>query len=171
MSLHYIIDGYDLIKHKSFGRFKRSHDERLALLSLIRSQRLAGSAKNAVTVVFDGYAGGGMGAGEHLGCSVVFSCEETADERIRKILEHADGATTVVVSDDRQVKFFAKSFRAQVVGVDDFLAGRKTEHGHGISGDKDSSGARRRDASKPELTYTKMVSINKELSDLWLKKK
>ncbi len=164
MSLHYILDGYNLIKHKSFGRFRRSHDERLGLVSLINDKRLCGSAKNSVTVVFDGYAGPGMQAGDHLGCSLVFSCDVSADEKIRALLEHADPATTVVVSDDRQVKFFAKSCRAQVLGVAEFFGGRKTESGH------QPAGKRAKEVSKPELTHSKMLQINKELSDIWLKK-
>lgn len=166
MSLHYILDGYNLIKHKSFGRSRRSHDERLALVSLISERRLCGSAKNSVTIVFDGYAGPGMAAdsGEQLGCRLLFSCDQSADEKIRTLLEHADPANTVVVSDDRQVKFFAKSKRAQVLGVEEFFGGRKTEDGHRTSGKRSGGNA------KPELTHSKMLQINKELSDLWLKK-
>ena len=58
MSLHYVIDGYNLIKHQAFFFADRFKDGRLALIQFLRSEKPCGSPKNKITVVFDGYPRG-----------------------------------------------------------------------------------------------------------------
>ena len=57
MSLRYAIDGYNIIKHPLFTQqaAKKIQDSRIFLLEFIRINRLCGSRKNKITVVFDGY--------------------------------------------------------------------------------------------------------------------
>ncbi len=57
MSLHYIIDGYNLIKHRSFIPASNIHDPRFALIQFLRKKKPCGSPKNKVTIIFDGYWG------------------------------------------------------------------------------------------------------------------
>jgi hypothetical protein len=89
---------------------------------------------------------------------VIFSRGEVADDRIKKILQDLPNPkNAVVVSDDKEIRFFAKSLRANVIGVKEFI-GLKAK----VPQDK-------RDALKPELTYSQMHKINQELRKIWLK--
>jgi predicted RNA-binding protein with PIN domain len=159
MSLQYIIDGYNVIKHSRFVQQlpSRPGDSRVALLESIRTNRLAGSPKNRVTVIFDGYPDTTAlrGASD---IRVIFTGEESADERIKKIVEvSVIPKATVVVSDDKEIKFIVRSFGARCLGVEEFLGqGRKAQ-------------GKAREAQNPELTYSQMEEINKELRKIWLK--
>jgi len=161
MSLQYVIDGYNLINHPVFKEQanKKIKDRRFALLELIRTKRLCGSSKNKITVVFDGYPGLGDSQGLSEGgpkIGVIFSRKETADERIKKMVENSGNPrNTVVVSDDKEVKFFAGSLGAGTISVGEFIG-------------QEESG-REKEALKAELTYAQMHLINKELRKLWLK--
>ena len=156
MSLHYIIDGYNLIKHRSFPPAKKTGDERLVLLEFIRTKKLCGSSRNKITVVFDGYAGD-FKTGD-CDIEVIFSQELTADERIKKIVcARGNTVNFVVISDDREIKDFVKSSRVKAVGIEEFIHHKKKK-------------ANLEDESlKPELTYSAMHKINQELKQIWLK--
>ncbi len=156
MSLHYIIDGYNLIKHPSFWPAKKFRDERLTLLELIRTEKLCGSSKNKITVVFDGYAGNFKS--NDSGIEVIFSGERTADEKIKEIVQsRGNPKNIVVVSDDREIKDFAKICSAKAVGIEEFIYHKKKR----IKVEDESL--------KPELTYSAMHKINQELKQIWLK--
>ena len=158
MSLLYIIDGYNLVNHREFRRSNNKiSDDRLALLEFIRRNRLTGSLKNKVVVVFDGYP---QSQSPNYGsdAEVIFSKDESADERIKKITEKSGNtANTVVVSDDREIQIMAKFLGARALGVEEFIEVKKK--------------ARRAkdEAPEPGLTYTQMHKINQELSKIWLK--
>ena len=120
MSLHYIIDGYNLIKHRSFAPSANIHDPRFALVQFLRREKPCGSLKNKVTIVFDGYSGDLSLRG--LEFEVIFSCETSADERIKKMVESEPlPKSLVVVSDDRQIRDFAKLCGVVSLGIDEFL--------------------------------------------------
>jgi predicted RNA-binding protein with PIN domain len=163
MSLVYVIDGYNVIKHPSFAQAISFHRyaSRAGFLQLLFSRRLTGSSKNRVIVVFDGYpdAGGGDSMDS---IDVVFSRDETADDRIRQLLEHTVAARTcIVVSDDREIRMFARMAGAQTIGVEEFI-GR---------GKKNSvvSARQRQEKEDSKLNYSQMEKINKELREKWLK--
>jgi predicted RNA-binding protein with PIN domain len=159
MSLQFVIDGYNIVRHERFPSSHKIKNPPQALISLIESNKLCGSRKNKITVVFDGYpkAFGSSYADGYL--DVVFSCDISADERIRKIVEQARvPRNIVVVSDDREIQAFSKMAGAAVVGAEDFLWRKEN--------------ARRRnkpDALKSDLTYSEMSRITFELKKLWLK--
>jgi len=156
MSLHYIFDGYNFIKHRSFPSAKKSRDERLSLLEFIRTEKLCGSSKNKITVVFDGYAGD-FNARDY-DIEVIFSQELSADERIKKIIQKLPNTKNIVViSDDKEIKFFVKSCRAKAVGIEEFIRHKKKK----VNLAED-------DSLKPELTYSAMHKINRELRKVWL---
>jgi predicted RNA-binding protein with PIN domain len=158
MALHYIIDGYNLIRHRSFAPPANIHDPRFALIQFLRKEKPCGSAKNKVTIIFDGYSGDP--SLRDLEFKVIFSCDESADERIRKIVESEPlPGTLIVVSDDRQIRDFTKLNGAVSLGIDDFL---KSAHKKTVAG--------RNDPEKKELSYTAAHKINEELKRLWLKK-
>ena len=163
MSLQYIIDGYNIIHHATFIQQsnKKTQNQRLTLLDFIKRNRLTGSVKNKVTLVFDGYPNlqETRSLNDYAGTvNVIFSREEVADNRIKKILQDlANPKNAVVVSDDKEIRFFAKSLRANVIGVKEFISRQEK-----VPEDK-------RDALKPELTYSQMHKINQELREIWLK--
>ena len=65
----------------------------------------------------------------------------------------------VVVSDDREVKFFAKAAGAKSQSVEELMRFNKQAIRQPKPGD----------LSKDELSYSQVDNINKELKDLWLK--
>jgi predicted RNA-binding protein with PIN domain len=158
MSLQFVIDGYNVINHPKFNPPKRNRDVRLALLELIITHKLCGSTKNKITVVFDGYADLSVMNAKNSDIMAVFSQNQTADERINKLIENSvNPKTLVVVSDDKQIILFAKACGAKSMSVEEFL-GRKEK----LSEDNS-------DSLKPEINYSQMQKINQELRKLWLK--
>jgi len=179
MSLLYIIDGYNVLKHSQFAQqilkkanpvrntevFRQKNnisngakDSRITLLEFIKAKRLCGSSKNKITVVFDGYPDTGELI-NNTQIEVIFTRKESADERIKKIVEATDNAKTImVVSDDKEIQFIVRSFGARCIGVEDFLARSSKKAQGGIQESQD-----------PELTYSQMETINRELRKLWLK--
>ena len=157
MPLHYIIDGYNLIKHRCFAPSSNIHDPRFALIQFLRKEKPYGSSKNKVTIVFDGYSGDLSLRG--LEFEVIFSCESSADERIKEIVEAASTPKNlIVVSDDRQIRDFVKLCGVVSTGIEEFLS---------FSRKKASS--RAVDSSKAELGHKAARKINDELRKIWLK--
>jgi len=90
MSLQFIIDGYNIIKHSRFIQLthKKSPDAKSALIEFIKFNKLCGSKNNSVLIVFDGYPDVSYhNSAEEL--EVIFSRDESADSRIKKIVEKA----------------------------------------------------------------------------------
>ena len=124
-------------------------------MDLIRTNRLCGSSKNKVIVVFDGHQDNRY-LNPDTKIDVVFSRKESADERIKRIVaESGNVKNIVVVSDDKEIKFFARSSGAFVQGVEEFFNLKQKE--------------KKEDSFKPELTYSQMHKINSELRRIWLK--
>lgn len=163
MSLQFVIDGYNITNHPIFIQRinKKIKNKKSALLDLIRSRRLSGSAKNKVAIVFDGYPCSDDGQCLNLekgDINIVFSKEETADERIKRIIEGFDNPKNlIIVSDDKEIRFFAKSQCANVLSVEEFIASKEKERNARVI------------EEKTELTFGQMHEINKELKKIWLK--
>jgi len=165
MSLQYIIDGYNLIGHTRFPRtHKNTGDPRRALLELIKAKRLAGSSKNKITVVFDGYPSSSGHGLDGFDMHIVFSRKETADASIKRMVEsQGNPRNVVVVSDDKEIKFFIKSVGARSMAVEDFMQPA------GEINRKKKLQASLRELVKTELSYSQVYKINQELKALWLK--
>jgi len=110
-----------------------------------------------VTFVFDGYPD--ISYKQHdASVKVIFSRKESADERIKKIVETTDKAiNTVVVTDDKEIRFFARACGAKSISVEEFIPLKAKGQG------KNS------DSAESELSYTQKHEINEELKKLWLK--
>ena len=159
MSLQYIIDGYNLIHHRLFTLHTKAFfkDQKRSLLEFISSNRLCGSARNAITVVFDGYPDS-REVIEHPVIKVIFSCDESADARIAKMLEVAlVPKQTIVVSDDKEIRLCAKGFKATPLTIEEFIA-PLTDKKRKESEDVDL-----------KLSYSKQLEVNKELKKIWLR--
>ena len=161
MSLHYIIDGYNIINHPLFTRLLKSPlNPRATLLLLIRKKRLTGSLKNKVTVVFDGYPDANQTVLDEPDITVIFSRKVSADEKINLLIEEtANRKIIIVVSDDREIQYNAKSLGAKVLGIDEFFA---------AAGNRQVN-TKKLEPAKTELNYSQMQKINEELRRLWLK--
>jgi len=160
MSLLYIIDGYNITHHPTFTKdtFKKNKDSRVALIELIKAKRLCGSSNNKVAVVFDGYPESGWQNADTGNIHVVFSRRQSADERIKKIAElSANPKTVVVISDDKEIKFFVKAAGCRHMGVEEFISS------------KERSLSKKESVSEVKVTYAQMSRINEELRKIWLK--
>ncbi len=121
-------------------------------------ERLCGSENNRVWVVFDGYSDSSLDNLKGNNLNIIFSCNQSADERIKKILELSDNAkNVVVVSDDKEIIFFAKGYRARAMSVEEFIE-------NGIK-----PKMVRRDLGESKIGFNAMQKINEELRKLWLK--
>lgn len=161
MSLQYIIDGYNLLNHPLFAQtHKKSRSQHLSLLEFIRAKKPSASRKNQITVVFDGYPPADFKPQEGFsGINVIFSRDVSADEKIKKMLEKAqDPRQITVVSDDKEVKFFARANRAKSLAIEEFAKAAKI-----------NAKTSKSDSLKPELSYVQIDKINQELEHLWLK--
>ncbi|MFA5089771.1 MAG: NYN domain-containing protein [Candidatus Omnitrophota bacterium] len=169
MSLEYIVDGYNVAKHALVAPYlsKNKKDCRIALLDFIREMRLSGSPRNEVRVVFDGYPGEDGFLADITGIKAIFSKGESADEVIRRLAEGSGNPKRlVVVSDDKEVRFFARAAKAGILGVEEFVNRRKTgvtNKGHPRQRNSP------KDLEKDELNYSQAERINEELKNIWLK--
>ncbi|MFH0856171.1 MAG: NYN domain-containing protein [Candidatus Omnitrophota bacterium] len=160
MSLQYIIDGYNVTNHPKFAKQiprKNNLGPREELIRLIRAKKSASSPNNKFWVVFDGYPAPGLDNSDKGNIMVIFSRAESADERIKKLVELIPNpGNVVVVSDDKEIGLFARFSRARQESVEDFL----------LSPDKLMRP--RNEPPEPEITYAQMHKINEELRKLWL---
>lgn len=160
MSVHFIIDGYNFINHPRFSasRKKRASPQ-AALFDFIRLHRLAGSRKNRVTVVFDGYPAPRQELPDDGEMAAVFSGGQEADERIKRMVEASGNPKNlIVVSDDKQIRMVIRALGAHPMTIEEFTGRLDAEQEKG-----------RRESAAPELGYSEAEKINKELRRLWLK--
>jgi len=160
MSLLYIIDAYNTIHHITFVPIrKKIKDPQRALLEFIKDRRLGKKSKSKITVVFDGYPQVSAQNLEETDINMVFSREETADARIKRMVETSKNPKNiVVVSDDREIIFFVKSIGSRSIGVEEFINPQVKPQ------------RKKEDLIKPELNFSQINKINQELKALWLDK-
>lgn len=159
MSLQYIIDGYNITNHPKFIKLipKKYSDVRLALIQFIKMSRLCASPNNKCLVVFDGYADSSLDNLEAGNIEIAFSRRVSADERIKRLVELAYAPKNIiVVSDDKEIKFFVRSCGAKSMSVEDFV------------GAQEERALRKNLTPETEISYTQMHKINEELKKLWL---
>ena len=159
MAVHYIVDGYNVIKKTPFLDHKKLKDSRDALLNLIYINRPHGSHSNKITVVFDG-RDDVLNFKHHYDFPIVFARKESADDKIKQIIDKAVNVKNiVVVSDDKDIKLYCRPRGARVLSVEEFLGKAR----------KKQIPAKRRYLDASELSVLEIKKINDELSKLWLK--
>lgn len=162
MSLQYIIDGYNLINHPLFLKVRKPAIEnpQKQLLVFLRTQRLTGSSKNKVFIIFDGYPLKGIVPGENLThIQVIFSLRLSADEKIKMLVEEsANRKNIVVVSDDKEIGYTVKALGARIMRIEEFINSKQK-----YMSLKDKG------LITPEISYSQMHKINQELRKIWLK--
>lgn len=158
-----------MTKHPSFARrHKRKHSEQAALIDFIRTYRLTGSAKNTVVVVFDGYPPSGWQKNIYNNVKIIFARDKSADEAIKQMVEaNPKPVNVVVVSDDREIRFFAAHSGASYKGIEDFISSGK----HYVTKGESPAASQPDSGSCLEINFSQASKINSELRRLWLKEK
>jgi predicted RNA-binding protein with PIN domain len=161
MSLHYIIDGYNLIKHPCFVPSGKADDARIDLLIYIRNNNLCGSQNNRVTVVFDGYSDILGYSNHYSGINIIFSGAISADEKIKTMVEcEANSKSIVVVTDDFEIRFCVKAAGATAMRIEEFI----------LPVEKSRKAAQANEAvQQKKLNISQMHKINEEFKKIWLK--
>lgn len=158
MSLHFIIDGYNLIKQAPHLNKASLEDSRKALISLLSLYQPQGSRRNRVTVVYDGRQGSFSAPGYSSSVGIIFTQGESADDKIKRMVEKSENPRNVaVVTNDREIQCFARQRRAQVITVEDFLAKCDCPKSKGKSEDK-------------IVGPLEAAEINEEMKKIWLRK-
>jgi len=158
MSLHFLLDGYNILKQMPAFRDLPLEDGRNGLLRWISNSRPQGSLNNQVTVVFDGHPDyyGSSPQGE---IRVIFSDGCSADDQIKIMVEDdADKKNCVVVSDDKDIFLYARSLGAKVMNVAEFTTKQQNIHG-------------RLESDGKYISLSRQEKINKELFQRWLGEK
>lgn len=153
--LIFLIDGFNLF-HK-IGSMRNSPRPRNDLVAYIRSMRLTGSVNNKVVIVFDGHDNGEVSTERDY--HIVFSRDRTADAVIKSRIEATrNRSQLVVVSDDREIRDFARGMGVNVKGTADFLAKAQDKTQTTIPKDE------------KEMELLAKERLKKELEDIWTKK-
>jgi predicted RNA-binding protein with PIN domain len=162
MSLHFLIDGYNLIKRSSTLAQKSLEDGRQSLIGFVETKRPQGSERNRVTIVFDGKPGM-YGLPTTTTASVIFTEYESADDRIKAIVEDAaNKKEIVVVTDDKDLYLYVRKLGANVMSNAEFVG--KAGHASGKSGPKTAEKAK-------IISSVFEYKINQEFEKIWLDKK
>lgn len=141
-----------------FGALNKLEDQRQQLIQWIESRAPQGSARNTVTVVFDGRTDV-WGPSVSSSVWVVFAQGQSADERIIQMVEEvAHKKSVVVVTDDRSLQYAVRALGAKVSGVQTFL-----EQGASVRSD--------RPESSKNISKTLEHKITSEFAQIWLEKK
>ena len=165
MSLHFLLDGYNIIKQTPSLNRGTLENQRLGLIQWIGSNSPQGSAQNSVTVVFDGKEEffGSQSSGS---VKVLFSQGQSADDLIKKMVEHYPfKKSVVVVSNDKDITLYVRALGAAVLSVKEFL-GTAAKKSRPLSNEQHSQAA----AAGKYVSLTDQAKINKELEKIWISK-
>ena len=164
MALHYLIDGYNVIKQVSFLTSKKLQHGRDGLVNFIETYKPHGSSRNQVTIVFDGQDDVVSPCLSGV-IRVIFSKGCSADDVIKKKVEYAKNPKTiVVVSDDKEIKFYCRSIGAKVLAVKEFIDSSKiTKTPH------KKQKTKRIIEEKKDLDHNTAAKITEDLKKLWVK--
>ncbi|MDD4955065.1 MAG: NYN domain-containing protein [Candidatus Omnitrophica bacterium] len=152
--LLYIIDGFNLV-HK-IPSVKSSDIPQLELIYYIKNNKLTGSRNNKVVIVFDGALQ--PEAKRDAEFEIVFSGEFSADDLIKARIDKIKNSKyplseVIVVSDDREIRDYAKKQGAISERTVDFIKPKGT--------------ANRSDSK--DISYPLQKEITDELRKIWLK--
>lgn len=165
MSLRYLLDGYNMVMRlpELFEKTRIAFaPSREGLVQFLIRYRPQGSSRNRTTIVFDGYAELKLDWNllRDSAIEVVFSEEESADDRIVSMVGKIRSEQRVVVTDDRELGLRVRDFGAKVVSVQDFVAKMVDQH---------PKTKVVHEEKKKKLTLTEEQKITEELKKIWLK--
>lgn len=155
MSLHYLLDGYNIINQVQFAGLQLK-DRRKSLIRFIETLHPQGSRRNKVTVVFDGKKDV-FSPPVRSEIKVIFTRNESADDWIKRFVEKtAQPKQCLVVSDDKEIRFFVRALGAKIISVNEFI-------------DKVRKKNQPAETEEASLSLEKKREITKELERIWLK--
>jgi predicted RNA-binding protein with PIN domain len=127
VSLHYLIDGYNLLYALPDIPPGPWPTKREILIELLMTSKPHGN--NRVTVVFDSREG--LGDRRHHGAiEVVFTSGETADDWIaRRVRDGSNARTVVVVTNDQGIRTLIRGTGAKWISTQEFLGQAKSRPG------------------------------------------
>ena len=162
MAVHYIIDGYNVVKQVHFLTGLKLRDGRDGLVRFIEQYRPQGSRRNQVTIVFDG--SDEVDAPQiPSSVRVLFSKRESADDKIKRMVETSrNPRCLIVVSDDKAIKFYCRAAGAACMSVKDFLTPKSASP---LQAEADAS------LDKPDPDDAVAARITEQLKAIWLKSK
>lgn len=97
---------------------------------------------------------------------VIFTKNESADDKIKKIVQNAQHPKQiVVVTDDKDIKFFVRSLGAKVISVADFLKKAQSTASNPTLGESQKQREQKR------ISRVEGDKITSEMKEIWLKKK
>jgi len=160
MSVHYIVDGYNVLKQLPDLEKRPLKNGRWGLIHYFEIYRPQGSIKNKVTIVFDGRSEVKLPSQRKLqktNMEIIFSQDETADEKIKKLVSHMPNPKQViVVTDDRELREAVKTYGVEVISVKE-LTQKKFPPSDEIN-----------IKAKTTLTEKEAEKITEELEQIWL---
>ena len=168
MALHFLLDGYNIIKQRSEFADLAIDVGRQRLIRMIEQKQPQGSRRNEITIFFDGKPGRSSPPVSAT-VKVLFSYETSADDLIKTLV--ADAPTPrhfVVVTDDREIQYHVRAHGAAVWTVQEFMnkmgAKRTVQAPSEIPGTLNVSSGK---------TISKVLEeqINTELEKIWLEKR
>ncbi|HOK80244.1 MAG TPA: NYN domain-containing protein [bacterium] len=152
--MHYILDGNNIIKHRLWNQGKQIFDDRLSLIiSLKEYCNQHPSVK--FTVVFDGWT---SISSSHPGIKIIWSDDESADSVIIRKLACAD-KTSIIVSNDNQIRNRAKFAGFKILKVEEFLAILEKR--------KNEKKSKSIDSKEKKISYNRVPQIQKELEEYY----
>ncbi|MFZ2088022.1 MAG: NYN domain-containing protein [Desulfobaccales bacterium] len=167
MSLHLIVDGYNLIRQSPWLALLDARDleeGREALLQALSDYRRR-RAQHRITAVFDGWQGGALHESRDLyeGVGVIYSRRgERADEVIKRLLTR-EGKRAVMVSSDRELQDFAERVGATWVAAPEFEMHYLRKSPSGMESENEESAVPRGNAKKgPPRRLKKNLRQKKE---------
>lgn len=155
--LLYIIDAYNVL-HK-IPSLCKSDNPQIELIQYIKQNKITGSRNNKVIIVFDGWAR--MRIIKEDEFEVVFSCDKSADDIIKERIDRIKKLSkyplseVIVVSDDREIRDYAKRQGVVSKRIGDFLKVTRVYN-------------KSREESR-DISYPLQKEINDELRRIWLK--
>jgi predicted RNA-binding protein with PIN domain len=161
MSLHYILDGYNILKQIPAFADEKLCSGRSSFIQFLKNS--AKLKKQRCSIVFDGYEDSQQEVrGENF--EIFFSKQISADDKIKSFVERSSAPRQiVVVTDDKEIRFFVRNLGAKILSVSEFLIW--------ISNKPSTNLSQSEKAFEDEkiLTYQQELEINRQLRKIWLK--
>lgn len=166
MSLCFIVDGYNVLKSSPLFKNRTLQEARAAFISYVERNRLWGSLRNKLVIVFDG-SREIAGIMQAYPFDIIFTQDETADEKIcRLVLAKALPRNIVVVTDDKGLIRLVRPYGVKIMGSQEFLNRSKVKANRKLA----SLGSDA-DFEKIDLNAVEKEKITEELKKIWVEKK
>jgi len=164
MALHYILDGYNIVKQIPEFADLKLEDGRESFIRYLEVHAPQGSRNNLLTIVFDGRSGMSSNP-RSSNVQVFFSCDESADDRIKKMVAGSDRIRSlIVVTDDREIQVYVRKLGAKVLNVRDFIGAQRPHQDKTFKIKRKDTGTK----DRKHINDHVQQEINSEMMRVWL---